>query len=214
MRSRLIPATLMPSTSSVTWSENDGQIDAAVAYFGRAISAAPHHVSAIAALNRLTGNSAQHAPPPEPAAFTAGYSSPSTPQAPLSLPGENVPSVYQFLAEDPTPISQQTVELMHRVEYEARPRFIAYVGRYFTRTLVTTVVLAIVVVAATIVLNVLHDHYSAIPPSTTVNKVSYVLLVCVAALPLLTLIWGYVVVSCIRVRIYRGCTANREGRVP
>jgi membrane protein YdbS with pleckstrin-like domain len=130
---------------------------------------------------------------------------------PLGLPGDNIPSVYQFLLEDPTPISQQTVQLIQRVEYNARPRYLAYVGRYFARTIVTTVILAVVVIAVTIVLNVLGSHYRAIPSSQTINRVTDFLLICIAALPVCTAIIGYINVQCTHIRIQKARLQIEKG---
>jgi hypothetical protein len=136
---------------------------------------------------------------------------PAGQRIPISRPGESIPSVYQFLVDDPTPISQQTVELINRVEYEARPRFIAYVGWYFMRTIITTVILAVAVIAAATALNTQQNHYGAIPQSGTVDRIADMALVFVAALPFLVLICGYVVVSNIRVRIYKGRLQIEKG---
>ena len=69
----------------------------------------------------------------------------------------------------------------------------------------------LLVIAAAIALNVLHNHYTAIPQSGTIDKIADVLLVLVAALPFLILIVGYVVVLNIRVRINKGRLQIEKG---
>jgi pSer/pThr/pTyr-binding forkhead associated (FHA) protein len=191
--------------------------DAALAFYDRALATSPQHASALAGRDRLAGRTRPLAPHQGPAAPVQGSPPPpvrppmSMQPVPLGLPGDNIPSVYQFLLEDPTPISQQTVQLIQRVEYNARPRYLAYVGRYFARTIVTTVILAVVVIAVTIVLNVLGSHYRAIPSSQTINRVTDFLLICIAALPVCTAIIGYINVQCTHIRIQKARLQIEKG---
>jgi tetratricopeptide (TPR) repeat protein len=191
--------------------ETAGDVNAAAAYYRRALAISPAHVSAQAALGRLGGESTGPVRPAEASYQVRGPAAPPALPIPPSLSGGNVPSVYQFLVEDPTPISQQTVQLIQRVECEARPRYVAYVGRYFTRTVGSTVILAVLLIAANIVVNMLQPHYSVIPTSSTISRISDALWVCIAALPVCVAIIGYISVLCTRIRIQKGRLQIEKG---
>jgi TolA-binding protein len=195
-----------------TLREQSQQIPDALSYYRRAVAASPGHVSALAALGRLGGNTGPPVQPPAPIVsahnLPAGIVQPSA----AGLSADNLPSVYQFLLEDPTPISQQTVQLIRRVECATRPRYLAYVGRYFARTLGTTVILGAALVVINVALNLLRDHSSSsVPAAATVSRISAILGVCIALLPLCVAVIGYVCVSCTYIRIQKGRLQIEKG---
>lgn len=187
--------------------EQAHQIADAIAYYRRAVRVSPHHVSALAALGRLD----THISPPPPSSDQPAHGHPG-PLPPPNLSADGIPSVYQFLLEDPTPISQQTVQLIHRVECEARPRYAAYVGRYFARTLRVTVILAIVLVLINVVSSMLRAHSSSgSPAASTVSRIDAVLGVCIVVLPVCLAVIGYIRVKCTYIRIQKGRLQIEKG---
>ena len=186
------------------------QIADAIAYYRRAVGVSPHHVSALAALGRLDTHTS---PPPRSSDQPAhGRPGPLPPPPAPNLSADGIPSVYQFLLEDPTPISQQTVQLIHRVECEARPRYAAYVGRYFARTLGVTVILAIVLVLINVVSSVLRAHSSSgSPAASTVSQIDAVLGVCIVVLPVCLAVIGYIRVKCTYIRIQKARLQIEKG---
>jgi tetratricopeptide (TPR) repeat protein len=194
--------------------EQAHQITDAVGYYRRAVQVAPRHVSALAALSRLDSQGGGPGPVAPasawPAASGPGQAGPSAPSASWSADG--LPSVYQFLLEDLTPISQQTVKLIQRVECEARPRYVAYVGRYFARTIGTTAILAVALVVINVVVSLVRDHSpSSVPAAATVSRISIGLGVCIALLPLCVAVIGYVCVSCTFIRIQKARLQIEKG---
>lgn len=175
--------------------EQGNQVQDALTYYRRAVGAYPAHASALAALSRLAGQVPVTASPPVPGTADG-----------------DLPSVYRFLLEDPTPISQQTVKLIHRVECEARPRYIGYVGRYIGRTLRITVILAALLIAINIILSLLRGHFAnAIPASGTVSRLSAIAVVCIVLYPLCTAVVGYISVNCTHIRIQKARLQIEKG---
>ena len=175
--------------------EQGNHIQDAQAYYRRAVGAYPAHASALAALSRLAGQVPVTASPPTPGTADG-----------------DLPSVYRFLLEDPTPISQQTVKLIHRVECEARPLYVAYIGRYIGRTLRITVILAALLIAINIILSLLRGHFpSAVPASGAVSRLSAIAVVCIVLYPLCTAVVGYISVNCTHIRIQKARLQIEKG---
>ena len=182
--------------------EQASQIQDAIGYYRRAVGANPSHASGMAALSRLERQTPAAAPP----------AAEVTPGAQPDLADGGLPSVYRFLVEDPTPISQQTVKLIHRVECEARPRYVAYVGRYFGRTLRMTVILAVLLVVLGIAVNLLHGRFpSNVPAAGPASRLIALAVACIILVPLATAIIGYISVLCTHIRIQKGRLQIEKG---
>jgi hypothetical protein len=99
----------------------------AVDFYRRALSAQPDHAAALARMRQLGGN-AHQAPgsgvPAQPLPGNQGVYQPSM----QGHPGGYQYGVYEYLQQDGSALSQQTIALMAALEIEVRPRFPAYVG--------------------------------------------------------------------------------------
>ena len=158
--------------------------------------AQPDHASARRALERL-GTVGGAPVVSSPATVGSG---------PRGLEDECLPSVYRFLLEDPTPISQQTVKLIQRVECEVRPRYVAFVGRYLGHTLRRMFQFGAALVIIAVVTSVVWASFPTVLPvsRSVVNLVELLLGVSICLLPLVSAAVGYVSVRCMRVRIAKG----------
>jgi tetratricopeptide (TPR) repeat protein len=186
--------------------ERAGNVAAAVENYRHAVEADASHASGVYALNRLTARSENITTPPatRPATLPVNHGDPL---------GLGVPSVYQFLLEDPAPISRQTVELMNKVECECSPRYIAYVGRYAGSTLRRLLILAGALAVVTVLLDVVRSHFpSAVAVSSSaVGRVDLVLAILICLTPFVIAAAGYVQVKCTRVRIVKGRLQIEKG---
>jgi membrane protein YdbS with pleckstrin-like domain len=147
--------------------ERRGLLNEAVGYYSRALAADPQHASAktrIAALQR----SPEHAAPGGSVQRTA------TPSPPLS-PSVGVPSqqygVYEFLQQDATPISKQTIALMDALAIEVRPPLLAYVG-HFLRGVLRSTFIILLSIASLGIFPVLALIVGSIKVSTTRFRVA------------------------------------------
>jgi TolA-binding protein/membrane protein YdbS with pleckstrin-like domain len=114
--------------------ERRGLRDKAVGYYRRTLTVDPQHASAKARIAALQRNL-------ERAPAESSVQRTTTPSPPLS-PRVGIPSpqygVYEYLQQDATPISRQTVALMDALAIEVRPPLLAYVGHFLHGVLRST----------------------------------------------------------------------------
>lgn len=119
--------------------QNNASADA-VDFYRRALSAQPGHAAALARMRQLGGNAGQAPGSGVPARPLPGDQ--GTHQLPMQDQGGAIAvgapagghlggyqyGVYEYLRQDGSAISKQTIALMAALEIEVRPRFPAYVG--------------------------------------------------------------------------------------
>ena len=189
-----------------------GERQVAGDFYRRALAAHPGHAGALAGLER-TGSRPPEPPPAPLAAPPPGPPPAPVPGPPAAPPVSSYPSqgVYQLLQADQTAVSQQAVALMDRVEREVRPpRFSAYVGRYFARTVVWLAVAVVLLLAAWVAVGVLAGtHGDSLPSFLPVVILLVVIVVLCAGLA--TILIGFIRVRCTAIRIRRGRLQVEKG---
>jgi membrane protein YdbS with pleckstrin-like domain len=194
-----------------------GERQAAGDCYRRALAAHPGHAGALAGLER-TGFGAPElrtapVPPPQQQPAQAPVQ-----QHPPALPVDHYYSqgVYQLLQADQTPVSQQAVALMDKVERQVKPpRYSGYVGRYFARTVAWVALPVVLLLAARVVVGIVSNRYSGTLPSFLApawisHALGSVVAVMLCAAVAILLI-GFVRVSCTAVRIRQGRLQIEKG---
>jgi membrane protein YdbS with pleckstrin-like domain len=154
----------------------------AVGLYERALAINPDHAGAKARLSVLR-------PPPPPVAAVAAStvsatvaSSPTAETGSIPLGPDNEFGVYEFLLQDKTPLSQQTVELMSSLHISRRASVIARAGKSLPRLLLLVgIVVALIVGGPHLSTALRIDNVSSNPPSRS-TWVIVAVAVCLAAL--------------------------------
>ncbi len=199
--------------------EQRGERQAAGDFYRKALAAHPGHAGALAGLERT------------------GFRSPELRNAPVSTPPQQQPlapppvqqpptappvdpyhsqGVYQLLQADQTAVSQQAVALMDRLEREVKPpRYSAYVGRYFMRTVAWLALPVVLLLVARLVVGIISNRYSGTLPSflapTSISHVIGPVVIVMLCVGLAIILIGLVRVNCTAVRIRQGRLQVEKG---
>jgi tetratricopeptide (TPR) repeat protein len=187
----------------------------------------PTHASAQVRMSRLKVPHVAPQAPIQPVAAPAPDPPTQAETAPTQMNIDLSQSfgVYEYLRRDESPLSKQTIALIDDLKLTVRPRYIAYVGRFFGRTpalakrrtaplllfaLVFLIAAAFVAYQILDTFPTIHKHLSKIDISIPTVSGAFILalIVLVAALGLL---YSYLAVHTTRISVARGRLQTEKG---
>jgi hypothetical protein len=121
--------TLDPANANALYqlgaiAEREGSIDEARSSYERVLALVPGHVGAQERLRTIRPQPAVSAPIPRENKFQS-----ATP-VPMARETHQGSAMYEFLRQDPSPLSRQTVAALDALEMKVHPKSAAYVGRH------------------------------------------------------------------------------------
>jgi len=178
--------------------EKSGHSAAARSYYGRALAIVPGHAGARQRLRAIS-------PEPVPA---AARSEPVPAAAPPSNGGPSGSAIYDYLRQDPSPLSRQTLAAMDALEMKVHPTFTAYAGRHFARFAILAGLALIAVIGLPVLVAALPQNVN-LPVDLT--SLAGALIIAVPAIAAAAAALGYVRVRSTCVTIHCGRLQIRKG---